>query len=155
MQLMPQPRRSGRRSFLSEGTFGTCGSGIYEAVLQVQNISTQADLNEIAQAELTKSGGIPFILNCYTNKPGLFVGQQVDALFPKMGLGSSPFPLLITAITRTANSGVPLSSARSSRQRLRRFQTSTPVTGSLTSPTSWRWATTRSRFCSTKRRHSC
>ncbi len=92
----------------SEGTFGTCGSGIYEAVLQVKNISTQADLNEIAQAELTKSGGIPFILNCYTNKPGLFVGQQVDALFPKMGLGSSPFPLLITAITRTANSSIPL-----------------------------------------------
>lgn len=92
----------------SEGTFGTCGSGIYQNVLQVKNISTQADLNAIAAAELSKSGGIPFVLHCYTNKPGLFVGQGVNGLFPKMGLGSSPFPLLITATTRTANSGVPL-----------------------------------------------
>jgi hypothetical protein len=92
----------------SEGTFGTCGSGIYESVLQVQNISTQADLNAIAQAELSKAGGIPFILNCYTNMPGLFVGMEVQALFPKLGLGSSPYPLLITAITRTANSSIPL-----------------------------------------------
>ena len=92
----------------SEGSFGTCGSGIYESVLQVQNISTQDDLNAIAEAELSKAGGIPFILNCYTNKSGLFVGMEVNALFPKLGLGSSPFPLLITAITRTANSSIPL-----------------------------------------------
>lgn len=90
------------------GTFGTCGSGVYEAVLQVKNISTQADLNAIAQAELNKSGGIPFILTCYTNKPGLFVGQEVNALFPKLGLGSSAFPMLITAVTATANSSQPL-----------------------------------------------
>ena len=92
----------------SGGTFGTCGSGIYQNTLQVKNISTQADLNAIAQAELDKSGGIPYILSVPTNMPGLFVGQQVQALFPKMGLGSSPAALLITATTRTANSSVAL-----------------------------------------------
>lgn len=86
-------------------TFGTCGSGIFENVLQVQNISSQADLDAIAAAELAKSGGIPTILSVYTNRPGLFVGQTIDALFPKMGLpgtGSTPVSLLITKTTRTA-----------------------------------------------------
>jgi hypothetical protein len=90
----------------SGGTFGTCGSGVFEAVLQVKNISSQADLNAIAAAELAKSGGIPQILDCFTNKPGLFVGQKVNALFPKLGLpgtGMTPVALLITKVTGTAN----------------------------------------------------
>lgn len=90
----------------SGATFGTCGSGIFENVLQVQNIASQADLNAIAEAELSKSGGIPTILDVSTNKPGLFVGQTVNCLFPKMGLpgiGNTPVSMLITKVTRTAN----------------------------------------------------
>ncbi len=90
----------------SGATFGTCGSGIFENVLQVQNISSQADLNAIAVAELAKSGGIPTIVDVSTNKPGLFVGMTIDCLFPKMGLpgtGSTPVSMLITKVTRTAN----------------------------------------------------
>lgn len=88
------------------GTFGTCGSGIFEAVLQVKNISNQDDLNAIAAAELAKSGGIPQILDVYTNKPSLFVGQMVEALFPKLGMpgtGSTPVSLLITKVSGTAS----------------------------------------------------
>lgn len=90
----------------SGGTFGTCGSGIFEAVLQVQNISSQEDLNAIAQAELNKSGGIPQILNCFTNKSGLQVGQMVEAYFPSLelpGTGTTPVKMLITAVSGTAN----------------------------------------------------
>lgn len=90
----------------SGATFGTCGSGIFENVLQVQNISSQSDLNAIAVAELAKSGGIPVIVDVSTNKPGLFVGMTVDCLFPKMGLpgmGTTPVGMLITEVNRVAN----------------------------------------------------
>lgn len=89
----------------SGATFGTCGSGIFEAVAQVQNVSSQADLNAIAQAELNKSGGIPNILDFETTKPGLFVGQVLSVLFPQIQLpptGSTPSKLLITKVTGTA-----------------------------------------------------
>ena len=90
----------------SGATFGTCGSGIFENVLQVQNISSQDDLNAIAVAELAKSGGIPTIVDVSTNKPGLFVGMLIDVLFPIMGAvqrGGLPVSMLITKTTRNAN----------------------------------------------------
>lgn len=86
-----------------------CGSGIYENVLQVQNINNQADLNAIAAAELAKAGGIPLVFTFETDKPGLFVGMGIEVYIPTMGIFTAspegPQQLLITQIQGTAQSG--------------------------------------------------
>lgn len=87
------------------GTFGTCGSGTFELAVQVQNISTQDDLNAIATAELAKRGGIPQYITFETDKAGLFVGQALSVNLPTIGVGGylgAPIILMITEISATA-----------------------------------------------------
>lgn len=67
---------------------GTCGSGIYEGVIQVQNISRQSDLNAIALAELNRIGGIPKVIDFETDFPGLQPGQQLSINIPLSGINN-------------------------------------------------------------------
>lgn len=77
-----------------------CGSGIYEAVEQVQNIKSADDLLAIAQAVLNRSGTVPLSVQFNTFTPGLAVGQILAANVPKSMLpdGTS---LIITGVTGT------------------------------------------------------
>ena len=75
---------------------GRCGSGVYEGVLQVQNITSLADLNAIAAAELARIGGVPTIVDFETDFPGLQPGQLLDVDIPLSGITDSQ--LLITEV---------------------------------------------------------
>lgn len=77
--------------------FGTCGSGWYEGVVQVKNISSQADLNAIAAAVLNRIGGIPQLIQCETLFPGLATGQFLMIDLPLSGVNN--LKTLITGIT--------------------------------------------------------
>lgn len=68
-----------------ENPLGTCGSGIYEHVTQVDDISLVSDLDAIATAELTRSGGVPTFLTFETDTPGLAPGQLLSVNIPKAG----------------------------------------------------------------------
>lgn len=81
-------------------SFGTCGSGVYEAVEQVKGITKQSDINAIAQALLVRSGVIPKILQFETDQPGLFVGQRLTVDLPPLDLASTT--LMITTVDGTA-----------------------------------------------------
>lgn len=76
---------------------GTCGSGLYEGVIQVQNISSQADLNAIAAAELARIGGVPTLAEYETEFPGLQPGQIQNVNVPKSGLAN--LNMLITEVS--------------------------------------------------------
>lgn len=80
---------------------GTCGSGVYEGVLQVQNVSSQADLNAIAQAQLDRIKGIPTIVKFQSDFPGLAPGQLMSVFIPLTGAsdGNSPLSLMITSVS--------------------------------------------------------
>lgn len=77
-------------------TLGMCGSGLYEAVDQVQDISFRDDLNAIAAAILAKAGGVPTEIQFQVIKHGLQPGQLLDVNIPLIGLTSRSF--LITAV---------------------------------------------------------
>lgn len=70
-------------------TLGGCGSGVYEVAIQVKNISTVADLNAIAQAELTKRSGTPITATFQTDKPGLGPGQILNINIPDLYLAGT------------------------------------------------------------------
>ena len=70
-------------------TLGGCGSGIYEAAVQVKNISSVADLNAIAAAELAKVSGTPIFATFQTDKPGLAPGQILNINIPNMFLAGT------------------------------------------------------------------
>lgn len=80
--------------------FGTCGSGVYEVVEQVKGITSQNDLNAIAQAILERSGGIPKQFKCETDQFGLQVGQKLPVDLPRLDI--SNLDLLITSLDATA-----------------------------------------------------
>ncbi len=61
---------------------GRCGSGIYEGVIQVQNIADQPSLDAIAAAALERIGGIPVTASFQTTWPGLAPGQVITADIP-------------------------------------------------------------------------
>ena len=88
----------------SGAKLGTCGSGIFEVVDQVTNVSLITDLNNLAADFLARSGGIPQILTFETDKPGLAVGQNLSVALPSMGLGTTLIPvnLVISQMTGTA-----------------------------------------------------
>ncbi len=95
-------------AFVPSGNpLGGCGSGVYEDVQQVKDISSQSDLNALATAYLARSGGLPHIIDFETDQPGLFVGQLLSVLIPQVGMGSgvTPVQLLITKTTLTASTG--------------------------------------------------
>lgn len=77
--------------------FGTCGSGVYESVQQVNDITTQDDLDAYAQGLLARSGVVPIIVRYTTDVPGLQVGQKQNANIPKYGLNNTS--LFITAVS--------------------------------------------------------
>lgn len=86
-------------------TFGHCGSGIFEVIDQVKNVSNIDDLNALAQALLDRSGAIPQILTIETDKPGLFVGQKLDVYLPSLGIprtGTVHAKMIITQVSGTA-----------------------------------------------------
>ena len=76
------------------GTLGTCGSGIYELAVQVKNVSTVADLNAIAQAELTKRNGLPVVITFQTDKPGLAPGQLLPVNCPSLFIDNKTFLII-------------------------------------------------------------
>ena len=89
---------------ITGGTFGTCGSGVYEAVEQVQNISTSADLTAIAQAVLNRWGGVPTVVTFETDKAGLAPGQLLSVNLPLI----SPIYLTNASLLITQVHGVSL-----------------------------------------------
>lgn len=70
----------------ADPTLMTCGSGIVEAVEQVQNISSLEDLQAIAQALLDRNNTVPVELNWQTDAPGLRVGQRITININKPAL---------------------------------------------------------------------
>ena len=78
-------------------TLGQCGSGLYEAVEQVQDIEFSEDLTALAQSILTKAGGVPTDIQFEVIRHGLQPGQLLDVNIPLIGLTSRQF--LITAVS--------------------------------------------------------
>lgn len=76
--------------------FGTCGSGIYEAVAQVQNVSFQGDLDAIAAKLTQKYSQIPKILKFETMLPGVAVGQLLTVDLPFCDLAATT--LFVTSV---------------------------------------------------------
>jgi hypothetical protein len=70
---------------------GTCGSGIYQLAVQVQNVSSVADLNAIASAELAKRGGAQVQITFQTDMPGLLPGQLLNVNIPALFLNDVDF----------------------------------------------------------------
>lgn len=64
---------------------GTCGSGVFEGVVQVQNIADQANLDAIALAALARIGGVPKVIEFQTDHPGLAPGQKLLVDVPLSG----------------------------------------------------------------------
>lgn len=81
---------------LAPNAGGTCGSGVYEGVVQVQNISSQSSLNAIAAAELKKLGGLPTVIDFQTFTPGLKPGQLLHVDVPLSNVPS--IDLLVTQV---------------------------------------------------------
>lgn len=77
-------------------SLGVCGSGLYEAVEQVQDISIREDLDAIAAAVLAKAGGVPIDIQYEVIQHGLQPGQLQDVNIPLSTLTSKQ--LLITAV---------------------------------------------------------
>lgn len=80
--------------------FGTCGTGIFEHVQYVNDITTQNDLLAIAQGLLDRAGIIPKVVEFQTDFPGLYVGMKLNGDVPRMGLNNQE--LFITGLTGTA-----------------------------------------------------
>jgi hypothetical protein len=76
---------------------GTCGSGIYEGVVSVKDISSQEYLNAIAESELSRIGGVPTIIDFETDFPGLVPGQALNVDVPLSGV--SNLATLITSVS--------------------------------------------------------
>ena len=93
-----------------DGTqFQTCGSGIYEGVIQVQNLNSQAQLNNVAAAELARIGGIPTMVDFETDQGGLFPGMLLTVDIPISGVQGQ---LLITQMIGTMQAGPLLTGFR-------------------------------------------
>ena len=87
----------------SVGGLGTCGSGVYEAVEQVQNVSTQDGIQAIANAILSRWGVVPTTISFETDYPGLRPGQLLPVDIPGTYVTYEDF--LITQIQGTHMSG--------------------------------------------------
>jgi hypothetical protein len=70
---------------------GTCGSGVYQVAVQVQNVSSVDDLNAIAAAELVKRGGAQIQITFQTDKPGLLPGMLLNVNIPNLFLNNVTF----------------------------------------------------------------
>jgi Concanavalin A-like lectin/glucanases superfamily/Domain of unknown function (DUF2341) len=75
---------------------GTCGSGLYEGVVQVNDIFDQDQLDAIAKAVLARVGGIPSVVDYETDWPGLKPGQIQAVNVPNSNISSGQ--ILITRV---------------------------------------------------------
>lgn len=82
---------------------GTCGSGVYEGVTQVDSINNLDQLNAIAAAELARIGSIPTVVDFETDFPGLKPGQLLHVDVPLSGVANAY--LMITQASGTWISG--------------------------------------------------
>ena len=87
----------------SVGGLGTCGSGTYESVAQVQNVSSADGLQAIAEAILARYGGVPTTIAFQTDYPGLRPGQLITIDIP--GTYQTTAQFLITQLQGTHMSG--------------------------------------------------
>jgi hypothetical protein len=78
------------------GTIGTCGSGIYEAVEQVKDITHYSDLTAIAQAVLNRRGAVPTVIGFETDQTGLEPGQKLSVTLPLTYVPSGSF--MVTSV---------------------------------------------------------
>lgn len=85
-------------------TLGTCGSGVYQLAIQVQNVSSVDDLNAIAVAELAKRSVSQIQITYQTDKPGLQPGMLQNVNIPRLYLNNVSF--MITALQGIAAEGV-------------------------------------------------
>lgn len=76
---------------------GQCGSGRYQVVVQVQDITTRSDLDAIAAAYLAKLGGVPTQIDYETDYPGLMPGMLQNVHIPLIGISHTDF--LITSVS--------------------------------------------------------
>lgn len=79
---------------------GTCGSGKYERVFQVQDVSLRSDLDALAAAYLAEYNVVPQQIDFQTDFHGLQPGQLLDINIPLISLGSKQF--LVTAVSGTS-----------------------------------------------------
>jgi hypothetical protein len=80
---------------------GTCGSGTYENVAQVKNISAIADLDAIAANLLAAYGTVPTQIQFETDVPGAAVGQALYPNIPRFSLDGT-IRFLITNVSGTS-----------------------------------------------------
>lgn len=80
--------------------YGTCGTGIFEHVQYVNDITNQNDLLAIAQGLLDRSGIVPVIVDFETDYPGLYVGMKLNGDIARLGLDN--VDLFITGLTGQA-----------------------------------------------------
>ncbi len=76
---------------------GQCGSGRYQVVVQVQDITLRSDLDAIAAAYLAKYGTVPQVIDYETDYPGLQPGMLQNVNIPLIGVTNQKF--LITQVT--------------------------------------------------------
>lgn len=77
--------------------FGTCGSGLYEHVEQVNDVETQDDLDAIAAALIERSGVIPHRVTYETDHPGIAPGMKQSITDERL-LGPDPVDVFITGV---------------------------------------------------------
>lgn len=85
--------------------FGTCGSGRYDAVEQVNDINTAEGIESVAAGLLDRSGVIPKQVDFETDVPGLQVGQLLQVNVPRQQLndGAGPLGMFITQLNGASN----------------------------------------------------
>ena len=78
-------------------SYGTCGSGIYESVQQVNDIVSPTDLQAIASSIVARYGKTPYVLQFETDAPGAAVGQKLSVDLPRVYMPTTE--LIITAVS--------------------------------------------------------
>lgn len=96
--------------------FGTCGSGRYEHVEQVNDVFTREAGQALAAGLLARSGGIPKIVSFETDVPGFQVGQRIYANIPRNLLSDEE--MFVTELEGTSLEGTDLGQQSSFRWRI-------------------------------------
>ncbi len=101
-------------------SYGTCGSGVFEAVEPVVDVQYQGDADAIAAGILARKSGIPLVVDFETDVPGAMPGMQMQANIPAMYLnnGAAAIPLYITGVQGVSLGDVDLGSGCSFRWQI-------------------------------------
>lgn len=86
-------------------SFGTCGSGIFEAVEEVNDVSSLAELQQISDGLLERSGTPARLISFETDKPGLEPGMLIPINLPANNVVGD---YLITSISSQDSEGKAL-----------------------------------------------